>query len=207
MSTPTAGFGKGSRGEALAERGAQLVQLGNNLRKIARENDCAVVVANQVSDRFASLPASSAERSKMPAASQRSGAAWSSSPAQASQPSIGVYDGTTRPPAVLSLDHQLRWMSGWGDSPESRADGVGEKTPALGLTWANQIDCRVALIKGAAFAQGGGNEKLGDPEAEEWAPRRWRRHMRMVFAPWAAPTGEGEKGTEFEIWEGGARAV
>ena len=43
----------------------------------------------------------------------------------------------------------------------------------------------------------------------EWSSRRWRRWMRLVFAPWAEGTGEGdgEMGVEFEIWGGGVRAV
>lgn len=41
----------------------------------------------------------------------------------------------------------------------------------------------------------------------EWAPRRVRRWMRVVFAPWVAGTGVGEGGVEFEIWRGGVRAV
>ena len=101
-------------------------------------------------------------------------------------------------------------MSGWGDAPSSLPDGKNEKTPVLGLTWANQISCRVALIKEAGFARVEARGDRGgsmEGEAAEWAPRRWRRYMRLVFAPWACPTGEGDMGTEFEIWEGGARSV
>lgn len=31
--------------------------------------------------------------------------------------------------------------------------------------------------------------------------------MKVVFAGWASPTGEGEKGVEFEVWAGGIRAI
>ena len=52
-------------------------------------------------------------------------------------------------------------------------------------------------------------------ESADWAPSRWRRWMRVVFAPWAAAAmdGVGERGrgrgrgVEFEIWAGGVRAV
>lgn len=74
------------------------------------------------------------------------------------------------------------------------------KTPSLGLVWANQIAARVALIKEVGYA---GNEA----EGAEWTTRRWRRWMRVVFAAWAAGSGEGERGVEFEVWEGGVRAV
>lgn len=41
----------------------------------------------------------------------------------------------------------------------------------------------------------------------EWNSRRWRRWVRVVFAPWVKGTGEREKGVEFEVWSGGVRAV
>ena len=31
--------------------------------------------------------------------------------------------------------------------------------------------------------------------------------MRVAFAPWVKGTGEKEKGVEFEVWNGGVRAV
>jgi DNA repair protein RAD57 len=92
--------------------------------------------------------------------------------------------------AALALDHQARFFTGW-------EGGEGAKTPALGLTWANQVACRVALVKEAAWG--------GEGEGAEWAPRRWRRWMRVVFAAWAAPS-EGP-GVEFEIWAGGVKAA
>lgn len=42
---------------------------------------------------------------------------------------------------------------------------------------------------------------------EEWSPKRWRRWMRVVFAPWVKGTGDAEPGVEFEVWAGGVRAV
>lgn len=80
------------------------------------------------------------------------------------------------------------------------------KTPSLGLVWANQIACRVALIKEMDYGNAGNNEVKGS-EAADWTPRRWRRWMRVAFSAWAPPTGEGENGVEFEIWGGGLRAV
>ncbi|KAL8677062.1 MAG: hypothetical protein Q9224_007226, partial [Gallowayella concinna] len=46
-------------GAALGLRSTQLVQLGHQLRSLAREYDCAVVVSNQVADRFTPIPTSS----------------------------------------------------------------------------------------------------------------------------------------------------
>ncbi|KKY13060.1 putative dna repair protein rad57 [Diplodia seriata] len=46
------GGGRRAAGEAMAQRTAQLVQLGALLRGVARAHGVAVVVANQVSDRF-----------------------------------------------------------------------------------------------------------------------------------------------------------
>lgn len=31
--------------------------------------------------------------------------------------------------------------------------------------------------------------------------------MKVVFAAWAPPAGDGEKGLEIEVWSGGVRAV
>lgn len=42
---------------------------------------------------------------------------------------------------VLSLDHQSQWFNGWKTGEPS------PKQPALGLVWANAVQCRVALKK------------------------------------------------------------
>ncbi|KAI4145787.1 MAG: hypothetical protein LQ340_006162 [Diploschistes diacapsis] len=151
----------------------------------------------------------------------------------------------------------MRFFTGWGDA--RRGADTAPKTPALGLSWSNQIACRVALVKQAAWArdfgpetptgrQGGdergsqregtqairggegeretdagkkegkgrsGGEVMGAREpagpvpglGAEWAPRRWRRWARVVFAAWTAGIGEGERGVEFEVWAGGVRSL
>lgn len=179
------------------------------LHKLAREFNCAIVIANQVSDRFSAAPTSSAGGGVIGgrgllSSTQHSGSLLSSSPASVSTQQGHPGDGgLALPPAVLSLDHQLNWFSGWGDQRDraTSEDQFGKKTPALGLTWANQVACRVALIKEVSHA-----EPTGAGGAD-WAPRRWRRFMRVVYAPWVAPIGEGDKGVEFEVWEGGLRAI
>ena len=211
-STSSATSGKGSRAETLADRNAQLIALGAQLRRLAREHDCAIVVANQVSDRFVNPAASSLPVGGTPRSSAGAGQSSSSPAAGMMLPPSQVGfapSGTSAPPPpqVLSLDHQLRWFSGWGDDPASLLGGLGadegrgEKNPAMGLTWANQIDCRIAVLK---------EERLSSSEAgtaAEWAPRRWRRFMRCVFSSWAEPSGERDRGVEFEVWAGGVKAV
>ena len=188
---------------ALATRSAQLVKLGALLRGLAREYGVAVVVANQVADRFA--PVSSVSR----ASASGPNNLFSSSPAITAMQSNGKPTSS-----FLSLDHQQRFFTGWGSHPSSSStssqNSMNLKTPSLGLVWANQIACRVALIKERDYGRAGtgeGEVNIGGTGGAEWNPRRWRRWMRLVFAPWAEGTAEGENGVEFEIWGGGVRAV
>ncbi|OJK04844.1 hypothetical protein ASPACDRAFT_109787 [Aspergillus aculeatus ATCC 16872] len=55
---------------------------------------------------------------------------------------------------ILSLVHQQRFFTGWGDTPQSLFPSYGpglwrstSKTPTLGLVWSTQIACRIALKK------------------------------------------------------------
>lgn len=181
---------------ALATRSAQLVRLGALLRSLSRDHNCAMVVANQVADRFA--PVSTTSRAS---ASVSAGNVFSSSPSSAATSSAPA-------PSVLSLDHQQRFFTGWGAEPSTSSHNL--KTPSLGLVWANQISCRIALVKERDYGSTGTGEGKAAVEGvggAEWNSRRWRRWMRVVFAPWVKDTGEMEKGVEFEIWSGGVRAV
>ena len=102
----------------------------------------------------------------------------------------------------MTLDHQQRWFTGWGDDPEAGE----QKTPSLGLVWTAQIACRIALIKQPVY----GTDTVGDGESERPAPalKSWRRWLKVVFAPWAAPSGVGLEGAvEIEITGAGMRAV
>ena len=197
---------------ALATRSTQLAKLGALLRNLAREHDCAVVVANQVGDRFESHTVGPGTKGV------GGGPGWQSN-ILSSSPSLpeGTQRNTNAMPApnVLSLDHQQRFFTGWGSHyPPPPHDSSGSslsqqaslnqnlKTPSLGLVWANQIACRVALVKESDYGSAGEGS-----EAAEWNPRRWRRWMRVAFSKWAPPTGDGERGVEFEIWGGGLRAV
>lgn len=187
--------------EALAQRSIQLAKLGTLLRGIARTHHVAVVVANQVLDRF-SAPAMAFEQN--PILSQRSAHTQSENSANASGRSTPrLPSNPTAPPLPmilttndpLSLDHQQRFFSGWGDDPEYMRD---LKTPSLGLTWTNQLAARVALLKEPIlkpqdYLLGPGMDIVG-----------WKRWIKIAFASWCQDSN-GKDGVPFEIWEGGIR--
>ena len=181
---------------ALATRSAQLVQLGALLRSLSREHDCAIVVANQVADRFTPFSTTSRASDSITA-----GNVLSASPASTATSSAPV-------PIKISFDHQQRFFTGWGAEPSISSYNL--KTPSLGLVWANQITCRIALIKGRDGGGAGIGEGAGCAEGiggAEGSLRTWRRWMRVVFTPWVAGTEERYEGVEFEIWSGGVRAI
>ncbi|KAK0303523.1 DNA repair protein rhp57 [Friedmanniomyces endolithicus] len=195
------GKAKGSAAESFVKRSNQVTELGALLRQIAEKHDIAVVVANQVADRFATVvePAS-----QIPLSQQHT---------PKSQPTSPPYPTTTLPATTahapkpdstpiptltvstddpLSLDHQQRFFTGWGDEPSI----TNLKTPSLGLAWTNQLGARIALLKSPVYAvrpYAPGEE----PEIEGW-----ERTCRVVFGEWC---GEGRVG--FEIWKGGVRAI
>lgn len=155
----------------LRERALELRQLGNTLRRIAVESNAVVVVTNQVSDRFDTARAKSTplmRRSQSPASS--------SSPAMyGSQAAAAASQHRTE---SQSLAHQQQFFTGWGDRAESPHQSL--KTPALGLTWANQISARIVLkLESERQAYTGGNI---------WKDKKKKRSLAVVFAPWTAST-------------------
>ncbi|KAI9831225.1 MAG: hypothetical protein M1819_005153 [Sarea resinae] len=163
-----------NNGAAMAQRSADLTRLGALLRSLAHEYDVAIVVSNQVADRFE--PPARAIRAAQPPAPP------SPQPHSAlpSQPSPTPQHGPAQNPASitgprrpshpspssdpLTLDHQQRWFTGWGDiaSPvdsilfyssnpydtnPSLNLNLNLKTPSLGLVWTNQIAARITLLK------------------------------------------------------------
>ena len=167
------------------------MQLGGLLRNIARTHDICVVVSNQVTDRF------EPEVPSVRATAMNDAAGEEPSSSSSSQPDA----------RVLTLEHQQRWFTGWGDVP-----GITRlKTPALGLVWANQIDCRIALLKEPAYSHERQSQQVpvDDPaKAEEYkgAPgAEWRRYFRVVFAKWAPRTWD--IGIPYEIRREGVKAV
>ena len=111
---------------------------------------------------------------------------------------------------LLTLDHQQNFFTGWSCGPHNEYQNHNLKTPSLGLVWTNQIACRIALIKERSPIEEGENNHISDgvnrTENAESMPRPWKRLMKVVFSSWAPATGV-EEGTEFEIWNGGLRAL
>ncbi|GAB1212544.1 hypothetical protein ATERTT37_001683 [Aspergillus terreus] len=189
----------------LSTRSGELTKLGQMLRNLAVKEDIAIVVANQVSDRFEGMegvgrpanrllpgaspfspstqhqqppstasPLARRSRPMLPdlnniESSQSNGVLPSSPPTLTSSPYVAEedpqqqqqFDGSylVADPVrneILSLLHQQRFFTGWGDTPystipSSYAGGFpryqSQKTPALGLVWSTQIACRIALKK------------------------------------------------------------
>ncbi|PQE22808.1 hypothetical protein CJF30_00008402 [Rutstroemia sp. NJR-2017a BBW] len=222
------------KGMNMAHRSAELVKLGQLLRNMAREHGIAVVVANQVADRFSSpgstWPMTHAARSYN--AGRNTSGGTNTMPPNPATVASGVHTpipgspinthtpapapAPTRPnpnpyapfqtPDPISLDHQQRWITGWGDDPHpSFTAAKSLKTPSLGLIWTTQIACRIALIKKPVY----GHVQVMDEEGERGEPvlKRWRRWMKVVFAGWAPESGGGLSGAvEFEIVGEGVRA-
>lgn len=214
----------GGTGANMAQRSSELVKLGQLLRTIAREHNIAVVVANQVADRFSnnngsgsrsgggSSPVLNRTTQSSPLARRSAGALPSSSIPAPHMPSTSAlppppstpFAGTPDP---MSLDHQQRWFTGWGDDPHpSPASLQNLKTPSLGLIWTTQIAFRIALIKKPVYGPGLAADE--ENERGELVLRKWRRWMKVVFAPHVAASGPGVQGAvEFEIRGMGIAAV
>lgn len=190
-----------SVGREMGERADKVVKLGRFLQELARRERVAVVVANQVADRFMGEEGQQRagegyrgvkrrrdeqerwmsspmlrEREGLPSSSSATAPFSSPSPAGTSlllPPSKGQVAATATAAASqttpaptsttlplssatdpLLLDHQLRFFTGWGDLRPSSTQLHNQnlKTPCLGLPWANQLACRVALIKEPSFS-------------------------------------------------------
>lgn len=259
------------QGSNMGARSAELVRLGMLLRDLALKHNLAVVVSNQVADRFGlgspvlSRTQPTAPTSKTPYTAtagvgqnpknqtvQESPLAARSKnlnppPLPPIEPSSSMADALPRsslslgheeadeeeeqapprtapppppppppidevagPPAppALTFDHQQRWFTGWGDDPRP-ASGYGMKTPSLGLVWATQIACRIALFKAPRY---GRSKYVADEEDGGGAGvptlKTWRRWAKVVFAPHVRPTGPGVEGAvEFDIGMGGIKSV
>ncbi|KAI0998097.1 hypothetical protein K3495_g10095 [Podosphaera aphanis] len=176
-------------GNNMARRSLDLVKLGNFLRNLAQEMDIAIVVANQVADRISNdLPR-----------------AISPTQEATRQPSLASkkYEVSQD---YLSLNHQQRWFTGWGDDHQALDFPINLKTPSLGLIWTTQIACRIALIKSPHFAPI--TEPTIPGETNELILQRWSRWLKVVFASHAPESGEGiHSAVEFEIKPEGLQAV
>lgn len=190
------GEARKSAAENFAKRSNQIAHVGALLRALAYKYNVAVVVANQVADRFtvATVPSSqvftasphNTEPSRRGDASPRSlvarPAAPPSPPPHPSAPVSRAALLSTDDP--ISIDRQQCFYTGWGDDPSV----TNVKTPSLGLTWTNQLATRIALLK----------QPMTDRDGSVTS---WRRVFKVVFSAWCA-----ESTTEFEITERGVRA-
>ncbi|RMZ91178.1 hypothetical protein DV736_g1572, partial [Chaetothyriales sp. CBS 134916] len=152
-----------STSSGLAQRAIELNRLGAILRRVAREHQLAVIVTNQVSDRFVDnilRAPDSVWRTSSPVPS-------SAAPSQSSTASLTQN-------AKLTLDYQQDFFTGWSHDAHSRNEEL--KNPALGLAWANQLSARVVL----KFE----NDNI---HSHRGLGKR-HRTLSLVFSPWSAPT-------------------
>ncbi|KAM0713553.1 hypothetical protein Q7P37_010515 [Cladosporium fusiforme] len=189
-------FAKGGKpAHSLAKRSTQVAELGAHLRNLARSHNIAIVVANQVADRFEAqsqlAPLSQQLQTQTPRAASPSQKHPGPAPANPTHQPNTLFS-TTSP---LDLDHQQRFFTGWGDNPFPNPNAT-LKTPSLGLTWTNQLATRIALLRSPIY-----EARVYQP-GEDKAIAGWKRALKVVFSAWCA---EGE--TEYEIWQGGVRGI
>ena len=202
----------------MAQRDSELMKLGQLLRDIAREKNIAIVVANQVADRFSDGGGNASRAMQSGPLAKRGVRPTLSSSMAAPMPTMsGAVKGRLEPISILfvastndlmSLDHQQRWFTGWGDDLHASHLAVKDmKTPSLGLIWTTKVACRIALIKQPVYGSG----LVADEESDRGEPvlRKWRRWMKVAFAPHVAASGPGLQGgaVEFEIRGEGIRSV
>ena len=185
--------------ESFAKRNNQLAELGALLRGIARTHNIAVVVANQVADRFTPAEITLQPPIYSQGTQQSRRDSLPDMPSTRTMPTLhGMSEATQLASQSLStdeplaLDHQQRFFTGWGDDPTA----TDFKTPSLGLTWTNQLSTRIALLKQPVFVQ-----RAYQP-GEEREIAGWDRSVKLVFSPWC-----GESLSRFEIWQGGIRTL
>ena len=191
----------GNRTGGMAQRSTKLLRLGNLLRQIARDCNVAIVVANQVADRFSPATMETAwARHQEGHASRNHSQDRNATPPQTQR---------SAPEAAfdpLTLDHQQRWFTGWGNELAQDQDSKAYKTPSLGLVWTNQIAARIALIKEPLY-----EHKRDDGGHMEKYIKGWKRHVKVAFAPWTPPSVSTSKevtgGTPFEIVDAGLRGI
>ncbi|KAI2632379.1 DNA repair protein RAD57 [Hypoxylon sp. NC1633] len=221
----------------LAARSHELVRLGQLLHELARKHNLAVVVANQVADRFSSSYSHSSSGGaikssapqppfSLPRVSQESPlAARSTHPHSHTSPHPPQLPGLDPPSSTTA---ELLRSSMPEPAPEEAL-----APPALLLDhqqrwftgWgddardqANLKTPSLGLVWTSQVAARvallkrpvyGRREVLDDEHGEATTNlRSWRRWMKVVFAPHVAATGPGLQGAvEFEVAMGGLRGV
>ncbi|KAL7624339.1 DNA repair protein rhp57 [Parahypoxylon ruwenzoriense] len=227
--------GPASSKNNMAARSHELARLGHLLHELARKHDLAVVVANQVADRFASSAAKGSGISSsglpppfsLPRISQESPlAARSRGGPLVPAPSLsGLEPPSSGTAELLALAMRSSMPEPPPEDPPAPPallldhqqrwfTGWGDdiqhdhnlKTPSLGLVWSTQIAARIALSRRPVY---GRKEVIEDGDGESTTMlKTWRRWMKVVFAPHVAGTGPGlEDAVEFEVTMGGLRAI
>lgn len=218
--------------EAVVQRSLQIGRIGAHLRALARSSNVAIVLANQVADRFDdSVPAFLSQSTQRPrlqtpppahtietntvAHVKEERTTCSATQAGTVEFDHGSAVTTTLPSfdSPLDLDHQQRFFTGWGDDPSVTA----LKNPSLGLTWTSQIATRIVLFKTSVYdaitplaktepaSESGRLDKdkaHGRSPVKEITSSSWNRMMKVVFSAWAKPSQ-----ASFEIWRGGVRTT
>ncbi|TQS35504.1 hypothetical protein Golomagni_04074 [Golovinomyces magnicellulatus] len=197
-------------GAYMAKRSAELIKLGNFLRRLAAQNDIAVVVANQVGDRISesnidedrliSIAELQKSPSDFPSRSSRLSSPLVITPSLPEYPKSSLKSRNSY--NILSLDYQQRWFTGWGDEPyPSQWALMNLKTPCLGLVWTTQIACRITLIKRPVYKQIDGFDN-------STSLIKWKRWQKVVFASHAPSSRAGvQSAVEFQITGEGLKSV
>ena len=185
----------------MIRRAKAMRKMGALLREYARAG-VAVVVVNQVSDRFrkdrlamsgtprsfalSSTPHVSSETPK----ANTTRAIMASRHAQ-TQPTQASSNKMLDDDRAMKIALQEQYFSGWGDDP---LDQEKLKNPWGGIAWTKQLSCRIALIK-----------KL-DRVANDGRFRRW---AKVVFCPWAPSSGPGVRSgaVEYKITPSGLQGI
>lgn len=179
--------------ESIAKRSLQVAELGAHLRDLARTHNIAIVVANQVADRFDPR----GYMSGLSQSTQRD--ATSSTPAESASiqvvPDLHALDINQVQPSTndpLALDHQQRFFTGWGDDPSV----TNIKNPSLGLTWTNQLATRIVLLKQPLY-----DDIASLRPGEDKILSGWQRTLKVVFSAWCPSSVN-----TYEIYQGGLRS-
>ena len=186
----------GSSPKVLIQRTIALLKLGDRLRRIANDLDVAVVLTNQVSDRFDEKNMQGKiryARSQQPPIPPTQAQLRALTPAKSTPKAGGISEpnssrktvvatGPRRLPipmmsqgkrnTLLSLDYQQQFFTGWGHDPDV-SPFTKFKNPTLGLSWASQLSMRIVLkFEGNEFG-------LSRVQSEGKRPRR----IQIAFSP------------------------
>lgn len=213
-------------GSNMGARTADLVKLGMHLRDLAQKHDLAVVVSNQVADRFGASSSSSGQQgSKTPASSLRGPLP---SPRHHHQQSYqdSPLLSRSRPiqqPLASSQDAEPRSSLPFYIPPPEFTESDDPHHPALALDhqqrwftgWGDDPYARDHPLKTPSLglvwsAQISGRMALLRRPVQRSGVSGWKRWIKVVWgfdAPSTGSSSEERDGVEFEVWMGGLRGV